>query len=326
MPSIQPIYRNAFIGFFLVTFTTNILKAQELYPLTEPASTLPKNVLGIRIFSENYRDKPYIRTMQGLRFMYGITKNWTLYTTSIFSNHHGEKFPLEFPFHNTPERGVKYPYKYNGQHFYTKYRLLSIDKKNEHFRIALYGEGTIVKTTHHESEPNLLMGDNSGIGGGTIITYLKNKWAISGTVGYIKSFGNTNITPDPIPALPDIPIRVEYGNAYTFSLSGGYLLFPQEYESYDQTNINLYIELTGKRFGAGSVDMFKGSELEYRLLDSNYPDAFRKGFFIDISPTIQAIIKSNLRIDASLTLPLLGTTYAKQYPLITLGMQYYFYL
>lgn len=299
--------------------------SQELYPLTEPASTMPKSVWGIRLFTENYRDKPYIRTMQGVRIMYGITKNWTAYTTAIFSNHHGKKFPLEFPYHNTPERGVKYPYKYNGQHFYTKYRIFSHDRKNEHLRIALYGEGTYVNTTHHESEPNLLMGDNSGVGGGGIVTYLKNKLAVSATVGYIHSFGNSNLTPDPIESLPDIPIRVAYGNATTFSLAAGYLLLPKAYESYDQTNINLYIELTGKRFGAGTVDMFKGTDMEYRLLDSRYPDAFRKGYVVDISPSIQAIIKSNLRIDASITLPFLGTTYAKQYPLFTLGMQYYIY-
>ena len=227
------IYHYALIGFILTSSALNT-SGQELYPLTEPASTLPKNVLGVRFFTENYGDKPYIRTMQGLRLMYGINKNWSVYTTAIFSNHHGKKFPMEFPIHNTPEWGVKYPYTYNGQHIYTKYRIFSKDAKNEHLRIALYGEGAIVKTTHHESEPNLLMGDNSGFGGGAIVTYLKNKFAISSTFGFVQAIGNNNVTPDPIPTLPDIPIRVEYGNAMLFNLSAGYLLLPRSYSDYNR--------------------------------------------------------------------------------------------
>ncbi len=301
-------------------------KAQELYPLSEPASTLGKNTLGVRIFSETYKEVDKVRNMTALRLMYGVTPRLTTYITGIASNHHGEKMPQDFPFHNTPERGAEYPYKFNGVHFYAKYRYLSIDKNKSHLRLAVYGEAAQVSTTHHETEPNLMMGDTKGWGGGIINTYLYKKFSASLTAGLIFPKYSEGLSPDPIVGLPDVGVRTHYGRSLTYNLSFGYLIYPKKYENYDQTNINLYLEFTGKAYEAAKVDLFIGTDREYYLHNSRYPTALQKGYYVDISPGIQFIVKSNLRIDASTTLQFINVSYAKVYSVYTLGLQYYFYL
>jgi len=301
------------------------LSAQELFPLSEPASNIPKGALGVRLFSETYKEVNQLRNMSGLRLMYGVTPRLSVYLTGIVSNHHGRKMPVEFPFHNTPERGAHYPYKFNGMHLYAKYRFLSKDGENSHFRMAAYGEGTYVSTTHHETEPDLEMGDNKGVGAGLITTYLKNKFAVSLTAGAIFPTVYEGKSPDPIESLPDVPVRVQYGKALCYSLSFGYLLFPRKYTSYDQVNVNLYLELHGKAFQAARVDIFAGLPNEYFLDQSRYPTALQKGYYVDVSPGIQLILKSNLRIDFSTTFSSIGISYARLYPVFNLGIQRYFF-
>lgn len=322
-------------GWQYILFTSSIIailtcnsasSAQELYPLSEPASTMPKNTLGVRLFTEAYQEVGRVRTMSGLRVMYGVSSKLSVYGTAIFSNHHGKKFPEDMPFHNTPERGAKYPYKLNGGHLYAKYRFVSKDKKNAHFRMAAYAEGTYVKTTHHESEANLAQGDTKGVGGGIITTYLYKKFAASLTIGIIQPFGSTEMSPDVVVGLPDIPIRVRYGTTVPYQLSFGYLLLPKKYNNYKQTNLNLYLELTGKTFGDANLDLYYGTNEAYSLGKGRYPEALLKGYYLDVSPGIQAIINSNLRIDFSVTFPWLGKSWAKLYPVYTLGIQYYIYL
>src|SRR5690606_36098854 len=151
----------------------------------------------VRVFSESYKETYQIRNMTAVRLMYGVTPRLSTYITSIASNHHGNKMPQEFPFHNTPERGAIYPYSFNGVHLYAKYRYLSIDKSKSHLRLAVYGEAAYVSTTHHEAEPNLMMGDNKGWGGGIINTYLYQKFSASLTAGLIIPRYNEGLSPDP---------------------------------------------------------------------------------------------------------------------------------
>src|SRR5690606_30220525 len=155
---------------FLVIVIFNVLHvplaAQELYPLSEPASTIPKGALGVRIFSETYKEVRQWRNMSALRLMYGVSPRLSLYLTGIASNHHGRKMPSEYPFHNTPERGANYPFRFNGAHIYGKYRFVALDGPGRHLRLAAYADAAWVSTTHHESEPDIMMGDNSGVGGG----------------------------------------------------------------------------------------------------------------------------------------------------------------
>lgn len=322
-PPLNPIAHIFTIAFLLLFSYPN--QAQELFPLAEPASTMPKNVLGVRAFTETYHEVNQWRNMTALRFLFGLTPKSSVYITGIASNHHGKKMPPEFPFHNTPERGAHYPYKFNGIHVYSKYRFLSKDGENTHLRMALYAEGSYVNTTHHESEPDLMMGDNSGIGAGWISTYLRNKFAASLTIGYIYPFGIHNVSPDPIAGLPDVPVYVDYGQTLTYSLSFGYLLFPKTYKDYKQLNMTFYLELKGKYFGDARVTMFEGLENEYHLHKTRYPPALQDGYFLDISPSVQFIINSNLRMDLSATFRGIGVSYARLYPVYTIGIQRYFY-
>lgn len=310
----------------LTALPTQMLWSQELYPLHEPASTLGKNTLGVRLFNETYKEVNQYRNMTGLRIMYGLTPKLTILATGIASNHHGSLFPPDYPFHNTPERGKTYPMRINGGHLYGKYRFLTLDKNKQHFRMAAYAEGTLVNTSHHESEPNLAMGDTKGVGLGLINTYLYHKFAASLTLGYIHPFAHVGISPDEVISLPSQKVRTHYGKTLTYALSMGYLLFPKKYTSYKQINLNVYVELHGKRFGDGQIDLFIDEPRAYTLDKARYPAALRKGWFVDVSPGIQAIINSNLRIDCSVTLPMLGKSWARFYPVVTIGAQYYFYL
>lgn len=304
----------------------NYSVAQELFPNTEPASTMPKNVLGIRYFTDNYKEVKQIRNLSALRVMYGISGNLTIYGTAFMSNHHNWKMPEDFPFHNAPERGKIYPFKFDGGHLYLKYRFLNLDEQNQHFRIATYLEGALVNTTHHETEPDLFFGDNSGLGGGLIITYLHKRGAISTTWGYVHPFNYIGVTPDPLTDLPDIPMRMQYGKTLAFSLSMGYLLSPKVYKSYDQGNINLYLELRGKYYGSAKVDLFYGTDRSYYVHNNRYPPALKSGYYLDITPGFQYIYKSNLRFDLSATFRGLGFSYARLYPVLSFGIQRYFYL
>lgn len=316
------------VAFLLLTFLlgTSLLKAQELFPNTEPASTMPKNVLGVKLFTDNYKEVKQVRNMSALRFMYGIRGDLSIYTTLFMSNHHNYKMPEDFPYHNAPERGKIYPFKFDGAHVYLKYRFWNIDGQNEHFRMAAYLEGAYVNTTHHETEPDLWYGDNKGIGGGFIATYLKNKFAISTTWGYVHPFDYIGVTPDPIIGLPDIPIRMQYGRTLSYSLSMGYLVYPRKYKSYDQGNINLYLELRGKAYTSSKVLTFYGTDLEYYIDNRIYPPALRSGYYLDITPGIQYIYKSNLRFDFSTSFRGIGFSYARLYPVFSVGIQRYFYL
>lgn len=300
--------------------------SQELYPLSEPASNIPKNVLGVRLLSESYKEIHQWRNLTGLRLMYGATPYLSVYLTAFASNHHGKKLPGGFPFHNSPERGALYPYAVNGANLYAKYRFLTVDKKNEHFRMAVYAEGTYVDVTHHEAEPNVNMGDNTGVGFGLITTYLVQKFAASLTVGGTFPTGYTGVAEDEVKGLPDIPMFVKYGSSLDYRLSLGYLLYPKVYRSFDQTNFNIYLELTGKKYDATIVRVFDGTEREYWLDNFNYPVGLQKGYYLDVSPGVQAIFKSNTRVDLSVTFPMIGMSYARLYPVYTVGIQHYFFL
>src|SRR5579871_854359 len=112
--------------------------AQELFPIAEPASNVPKGALGIRLYGETYNEVDRIRNLFALRIMYGLTPRLTLYATPNVSNHHNKDLPPEFPVHNTPQIGVTHPYLFNGVDFYAKYRFFSHDGQNSHFRTAIY--------------------------------------------------------------------------------------------------------------------------------------------------------------------------------------------
>ena len=299
--------------------------AQELFPMTEPASNVPKGALGIRLWAESYNEVDRIRNLFALKIMYGLTSKLTIIATPNVSNHHSKELPPEFPVHNTPQIGVTLPYRFNGVNFFAKYRFLTHDGPNNHIRLALYGEYGMLKVAHDEAEPGLF-DDNKGIGGGLIATYLKKHFAVSFTGGIIHAFRYKGEVPDVIPSLPGVPATVTYPDAYNYSLSFGYLLSPKVYKSYEQTNWNVYIEFLGKEYN--KVNMAVGN-IYYNLPQYNISTkdnrALQGSNYLEVYPGLQCIIRSATRIDVAVGFPFINRSYVHYYPVYTLGVQRYFY-
>ena len=309
----------------LLSIIPFLVQAQELFPIAEPASNIPKGALGIRFFSETYNEVDRIRNLFALRIMYGITPRLSVYATPNISNHHNQLLPPEFPVHNTPNIGVTHPYLFNGADFYAKYRFFSHDAQNSHFRMAVYGEYSILKVAHDEGEPTLL-DDNSGYGAGLIATYLKNHFALSFTGGIIVPFEYKGAVADEISGLPSTPATVEYPKAYTTSLSFGYLLYPTTYESYHQTSWSVYMEFIGKAYGA--VQMQVGNvyyQLPQYRISTQGNKALQANQYLEAYPGIQSIIRSDLRMDFSLGFPVISRSYVHFYPVYNFGIQRYFH-
>jgi len=308
----------------LLLFFSRLVKAQELFPMAEPASNIPKGTLGVRFFSETYNEVDRLRNMFALKLMYGLTPRLTIEATPNVSNHHNQQLPPEFPTHNTPQIGVDHPYLFNGVDFYAKYRFLSLDGQNSHFRAAIYGEYSVLDVAHDEAEPTLL-DDNSGWGAGLIATYLKNHFAASFTGGFIKPDIYTGNVPDPLPGLPGVPATVTYGNGYNYSLSFGYLLSPDSYTSYKQTNWNIYMEFIGKDYDP--VTMTVGN-VSYKLpqysINTSGNKALQGHYYLELYPGVQCILLSDLRIDFSLGFPVVNRSYVHFYPVYNFGIQRYF--
>jgi hypothetical protein len=300
---------------------------QELFILNEPASSVPKGVIGVRAFTQNYKEYSTNRSLDALRIMYGVTAKLSVMATGSISNHHARKLPKDLINHthvgNTTnyytqaiKRGVSYPYLFNGLYVFAKYRFLSHDQQNKHFRLSAYGEWSNVGVAHDEAEPNL-MDDTGGYGFGIISTILKNRFAASLTTGFIKPNSYSEIQPD-FTGGADLPTKIFYGNAVKYNLSIGYRLYPKKYEGYEQVNWNVYVEFIGKTYDAARV-IQNGTEIKARTV------ALQKGSFVEIYPGIQRIINSNTRIEVSYGFGLIGYSYVHFTPVWTLAVQRYFF-
>jgi hypothetical protein len=319
--------RGRFLFFILFLFCTPKSWGQELYILNEPASSVPKGVFGLRVFSQNYKEYNTTRSLHALRVMYGATPRLSLMATASISNHHDRKLPKDLMNHTHTgnqttyytaaiKRGVRYPYLFNGIYLFAKYRFLTRDDQYKHFRMATYAEWSSVGVAHDEAEPNL-MDDTGGYGLGIISTWLKNRFAMSLTTGFIRPNSYSEMQRD-ITGGPDMPTTIQYGNAVKYNLSLGYRLYPKKYEGYEQVNWNVYVELVGKSYGAATV-VQNGTEISTRT------SALKKGTYVEIYPGIQRIINSNTRIEFCYGFELIGYSYVHFTPIWTIGIQRYFY-
>ncbi len=311
------------------TLQFSSLFSQELFPLSDNASNVPKGVLGLRVMNNSFIENGTLRNLNVVRLMYGMGSKFSIYASWSASNHHGVNFPNNLVTHtHTPngvvystgsfQRGLPYPYLFNGMYLYGKYRFLTYDRQNEHLRAAVYGEWSGISVAHDEAEPNLV-DDTGGWGAGLILTYLKNKFAVSLTGGAIIPKMYEGLAPDPISGQL-ISTEVIYGRALKYNLSFGYLIYPKVYESYKQTNWNIYLEFIGKSYEDAKVYQYGGTQ----EIPINTPLLLR-GSYLDICPGIQAIINSNTRIDLSLMAPLIKRSYSHFYPVVELAVQHYFF-
>lgn len=221
-------------------------QAQELFVFTEPASNMAAKSLGFRdmnafMFEKdgtlNYHNMPEV--------MWGINKNWMLHGQAFISNRQGGGLDAE------------------GGSVYAKYRFLSKDDLQSHFRMAAFGRYSFNNADIHQQEIET-MGHNTGYELGLIGTQLLHKVAISSSVSYERALDNK----------PDYKFPVgESNSAINYTLSAGKLMLPKKYTSFNQTNVNLMLEFLGQRLNGNGLS------------------------FLDVAPSLQFIIRSQARID-----------------------------
>ena len=220
--------------------------SQELFVFTEPASNMPAKALGIRdmngfMFEKdgklNYHNMPEL--------MLSINKKLMIHAQGFISNRQDGGFETE------------------GGSLYAKYRFFSVDGKQSHFRMALFGRVSKNNAESHQEEIET-MGHNSGYEAGFIATKLLHKVAISSTISYERALDNK-------PNYKFPPMQANSATNYTLSI--GKLMFPKVYTSYNQTNVNLMFELIGQRLNGNQKS------------------------FLDMGPSIQFIVNSQARFD-----------------------------
>ncbi len=198
------------------------LKAQELYPYTEPASNMPAHSISLKLGTMYGKGPHSDRIMQRYtpEIMFGLNKKWMVHGSLTFSDMHESYFYFE------------------SAKIYAKYRFLSNDQVHKHFRMAAFGAASYSRNHLDHNELNLY-GDHSGAQAGIIATQLWNKLAVSGTASIIEVFNKKR---------NDKALPQQYAfESLNYSLSAGYLVLPRTYTDYDQTNLNIYAELLGGR-------------------------------------------------------------------------------
>ncbi|MCF8341368.1 MAG: hypothetical protein K9I82_10365 [Chitinophagaceae bacterium] len=241
------------ILFFALLLINIFASSQELYVFSEPASNMPAKSLSIKysgkFMPSHHNGKMGVRNTAEM--MLGVNKFWMVHAAATFAN----------------------LYAYPGLHLesgklYAKYRFLSIDDIHKHFRAAAFLEASINRYTSFFQELSL-DGDQSGVQGGLIATQLLHKLALSGTLSVIKTLKNESWKPISNANVPFLSFQ-----AINYSFSAGLLVFPLKYSSFNQTNLNLYIELLGSK-----------------ALDKPI-------HFVDIAPAAQLIFNANTKFNA----------------------------
>ena len=252
-------------GFTLVVLAVLLFQtvghSQELYVFSEPASNMPARALSLKyagkFLNGAMSGKPEQR--QKLYLSAGLSKKWMVRVGTTVSD-----------MYSYPKT------RWESVSLYAKYRFLSRDDVHRHFRAATFFEASHSRNALMYDEISL-EGDQSGVTAGLVMTQLLHKLAVSGTFALTEVLnkkrweaGHTDMHPY---------------RSLQYSLSSGYLLFPRRYNSYSQTNLNLYLELLGAR----NLD--------------------RKGGFVDLAPALQLIVNSNTKINAGYRFQLSGDVY-----------------
>lgn len=289
------------------------LTAQELYIHSEPASPFPKGLLSVRYSMESYQDESIRRHWHAVRILYGVTSNFYVIGSYSLSNHHPQKYPSNpyayFANHHSRGYNPDYRLKSEGFHLFSLYRIYSKDEPNGHIRIALTAEGSYVNSAHDEAEPHLL-GDNSGYGGSVIVTKLIKKLALNLKAGFINPLDYNQ---------PQEQIKFRSGNSRYAIFSTGYLLYPKVYESYDDVNLNVYLEMVYKEYDQAKLYIDK----KYENIDV-FP-FLREGRYLEAKPGVQIILNSRTRIDLSAGFTVWGTSFLRANPTVYLNFQKYLF-
>src|SRR4051812_31687033 len=151
---------------FILSLTS---KAQELFSVTEPASNMAARSIGFRLDNSimdeinssktNYHLIPEIRV--------GVSKKLMIEGGAFFSNRN-QRFRAE------------------GGSLYAKYRFLSNDAMQRHFRMAAFSRVSFNNSDIHQEEINMY-GHNTGFEAGVVATQLLRKVALSSSVSAMKA-------------------------------------------------------------------------------------------------------------------------------------------
>jgi hypothetical protein len=248
--------------------STGFTFSQELYVYSDPASNVPANSLSFKYGGKWVREENlghvHTTTRQMIETSLGINKKLMLRPSLTLGNMYAI-FPDQ-------------KLKFESASIYLKYRLLSIDDVHKHFRASVYAKG-IYSANSLLYDELTMDGDQTAIQFGFIATKLVKKFALSATLSMNQILDEERFN--------------KYGGprnfgyqAFNYSLSSGYLLFPRKYSSYDQTNLNLYLEMIG---GKG--------------LDLN------RYKFIDLAPALQLIFKSTSKLNIGYRFQINGNAY-----------------
>jgi len=231
----------------ILLYCVEAATGQELYVFTEPASNMPARSIAAKLtsrFQKGYHSSSF-EQRYAPEIMLGLNKNLMLHAATSFSDMYSTSLRWESTW------------------LYAKYRFLTVDKIHRHFRLAVFGEYAYSRNDLFYDELSL-QGDQSGWQGGMIATQLLNKLALSSTLSLLKvTSEKPEVNPDVYPY-----------SAFNYSLSAGYLLLPFNYTDFNQTNLNLYVELLGQQ-----------------TLDKSL-------FYTDLAPAIQLIFNSNFKVNA----------------------------
>ncbi len=251
--------------FFLLIIISGSFMAgngQELYVYSEPASNMPAKSVSVKLGAMYGQGVHSSRILQRYtpELMLGLSKNWMIHSTFTFSDMHKPDFNFE------------------SARLYAKWRFLSLDEIHRHFRMAAFGAATYSRNQLDHNEINL-MGDQSGLQAGLIATQLWNKLAVSGTA-------SLNEVLDKGRRKKVDPQQHVY-RSLNYSLSAGFLVLPVEYTSYEQLNLNIYLEMLGSR----NLD-WQGSK-----------------YYVDLAPALQLIFNSNGKLNLGYRFQIAGDIY-----------------
>jgi len=155
-------------------------------------------------------------------------------------------------------------FRSEGGSIYAKYRFLSNDEVQKHFRMAGFGRVSYNNSDIHQEEINMY-GHNTGIEFGIVATQLLRRIALSTSVSFLNATDNGNNN------------KFVYGSnnskAVNYTLSFGKLMLPKEYKDYQQTNINFMLEfLSQVNTGSGKYYMAMAPSVQFIFNSQSWVD------------------------------------------------------
>ena len=256
-----------YIIIFFIVFNCCGIVAQELYVLNEPASNVPAKSLNVKyggkFVRESYDGHQHWGSRHMLESSIGLSKSFMIRPSATFSN----------MYKIYPDRQLNF----ESMGLYAKWRWLSIDDIHKHFRAAFFVKG-IYSTNDLLYDELTGEGDQSAIQAGLIFTQLVNKLAVSTTLAW-------NEVMDGERWLKYAGPRNFGYRSFNYAFSAGYLVYPQKYSSYGQTNFNVYLEVIGSN----------GIDREYN--------------FLDLAPAVQFIFNSSSKLNLGYRVQVAGNAF-----------------